>query len=489
MVKQIQTLYDYLYQMLISQFLNGTFQPGQPFPSQRVLCQRYNAGITTVRKVMKMLDEEGYVRTVKGQPSIVTYQASPETYAGFLVQGRDEIADAYKGLELLMPIFYREGARRCRAPELRLLHGLTDRISDHMEHEELYRQAHAFYAVLLRPLNNLLIMDLEVDSEHFLYTPYIPLPGTKNPFTLTAARLKNWMYDAVCQIEHRQFDDFYNKIVNDYRESAKRVDGYLHSLSRHIPAPPQVTREIHWFHTKGRSELYARLAMTIIRRIDSGEFDSQKYLPSIPRLMEEYGVMKNTASRAVSLLNHLGFARTLDKKGTVIAIKENTAGRENIDLAAPIIQERLTLFMNALQIISLTARNCAASFSSIPEDLLPFMERRLMYASDSRVSPLSIQPIMKCFVQMIPCHSLKNIFQQMEELIIWGYYLQAVDPVFSPDSCCAATAMKELAAALRTQDQAVIANAYGNAFTLVYEDVCRIVSQIPGCSCLLPDRQ
>lgn len=107
MVKQIQTLYDYLYQMLISQFLNGTFQPGQPFPSQRVLCQRYNAGITTVRKVMKMLDEEGYVRTVKGQPSIVTYQASPETYAGFLVQGRDEIADAYKGLELLMPIFYR----------------------------------------------------------------------------------------------------------------------------------------------------------------------------------------------------------------------------------------------------------------------------------------------------------------------------------------------------------------------------------------------
>ncbi len=105
MVKQIQTLYDYLYQMLISQFLNGTFQPGQPFPSQRVLCQRYNAGITTVRKVMKMLDEEGYVRTVKGQPSIVTYQASPETYAGFLVQGRDEIADAYKGLELLMPIF------------------------------------------------------------------------------------------------------------------------------------------------------------------------------------------------------------------------------------------------------------------------------------------------------------------------------------------------------------------------------------------------
>ena len=148
MVKQIQTLYDYLYQMLISQFLNGTFRPGQPFPSQRVLCQRYNAGITTVRKVMKMLDEEGYVRTVKGQPSIVTYQASPETYAGFLVQGRDEIADAYKGLELLMPIFYREGARRCRGPELRLLHGLTDRISDHKRHGPADKVPHAPYGLI-----------------------------------------------------------------------------------------------------------------------------------------------------------------------------------------------------------------------------------------------------------------------------------------------------------------------------------------------------
>ena len=77
----------------------------------------------------------------------------------------------------------------------------------------------------------------------------------------------------------------------------------------------------------------------------------------------------------------------------------------------------------------------------------------------------------------------------MEELIIWGYYLQAVDPVFSPESCCAATAMKELAGALRNPDQAGLAKGLGKAFTLVYEDGCRIVSPIPGCSCLLPDRQ
>ena len=122
MVKQIQTLYDYLYQMLISQFLNGTFQPGQPFPSQRVLCQRYNAGITTVRKVMKMLDEEGYVRTVKGQPSIVTYQASPETYAGFLVPVSYTHLDVYKRQ---LPFPRASALPACRMPPAAQYHPLS----------------------------------------------------------------------------------------------------------------------------------------------------------------------------------------------------------------------------------------------------------------------------------------------------------------------------------------------------------------------------
>ena len=92
-----QQLYQYLYQTITTQICNGTFIYGQEFPSQREICQRYNAGITTVRKVMKLLAEEGYIRTAQGQPSVVTYRTSKEAHAEFLVQNREEIADAYKG--------------------------------------------------------------------------------------------------------------------------------------------------------------------------------------------------------------------------------------------------------------------------------------------------------------------------------------------------------------------------------------------------------
>lgn len=106
---------------------------------------------------------------------------------------------------------------------------------------------------------------------------------------------------------------------------------------------------------KGHSELYARLAMTIVCSIVTGEFDNEQYLPSIPKLMEEYGITKNTARRALSLLNSLGIAQTIDKKGSVITAEGDT------------------------------------SIAFIPDGLGCFLENRLLTAPEDRISPLSFQ--------------------------------------------------------------------------------------------------
>ena len=166
-----QQLYQYLYQTITTQICNGTFICGQEFPSQREICQRYNAGITTVRKVMKLLAEEGYIRTAQGQPSVVTYRTSKEAHAEFLVQNREEIADAYKGLGLLMPILYREGAKRCNESDLYWLDKILNHISEQMELPDHYQLANAFFTALLRPLKNQLIIDLEFDSRKLSSRP------------------------------------------------------------------------------------------------------------------------------------------------------------------------------------------------------------------------------------------------------------------------------------------------------------------------------
>ena len=232
-MKQSQNLYEYTLQILKIQFLSGAYMPGQIFPSQRELCMQYNVGITTIRKVLKILNQEGYIHTAQGQPSIVTCQTSEKKYISFLVKRRRGIADAYKGLELLMPVLYREGAKRCGESEFKYFRNLLGEISEQMSLASLYKQANLFMTALLRPLNNQLIMDLELDSENYLHIPYIPIPGMENPFALSAERLKVWMQNAIHQIENRQFEEFHDGTSLLYRASAERVDHYLCALSRY----------------------------------------------------------------------------------------------------------------------------------------------------------------------------------------------------------------------------------------------------------------
>ena len=477
-----QQLYQYLYQTITTQICNGTFIYGQEFPSQREICQRYNAGITTVRKVMKLLAEEGYIRTAQGQPSVVTYRTSKEAHAEFLVQNREEIADAYKGLGVLMPILYREGAKRCNESDLYWLDKILNHISEQMELPDHYQLANAFFTALLRPLKNQLIIDLEFDSENYLHVPFVPIPGIDNPFATTFERTKTLFSKAIIQIKQKQFDDFYADASKLYRDSGERVDNYLYALGKYTESNSNKNEDIRWFRIKGHSELYSRLAMTIVRRIIAGEFDNEPYLPSIPKLMEEYNITKNTARRAVSLLNSLGIAQTIDKKGSIITPEGYTSFKSELDLAEPVIQERLSFFLEALQIVALTARCCASSISFIPDSLGQPVESRLRTASDNRITPLSFQLRMNAFIQLLPYQSLKNIFRQLDDLLIWGHYMQAIDKSYYPDYSEIALAMEAVITALKTQRSDALPDAFSNAFALIYQDVCMVLSKLPSGS-------
>lgn len=477
-MRKNRNLYEYLYQSLVSRVLNGALLPGQAFPSQREICLQYNVGITTVRKVMKMLKNEGYIHTAQGRPAVVAYRASTDACIASLVQRRDEIADAYNGLCHLMPALYREGAKRCNDPELRKLRKIVDGVLPEMELGDLYRQANAFFTMLLSTLNNRLIMDLELDSENYLHVPYIPLPGLKNPFDLTAERLRAWLERAMKQIHQRQFESLHDSIKAFYRESAKRVDDYLCALSRHVSTQVQTKSEIRWFHTRERSDLYVWLAMTIIRRVIGGEFDNQKYISSISKLMEEYAVTKDTASRAVDLLNLLGFVRTIDKKGTVILLNEIPEEKGGVNLMEPVIQERLSAFLDAFQIISLTAYDCAASFPTVPESLPLLFEEKLRAVRGKRLSPVSFQLLMNCFIELMPYHSLKNIFKQLDEVLLWGHYLQFANHSFYPNPGNTTAAMSAVISAMKSQDATGLADAFDFAFSNIYRDICTVISHL-----------
>lgn len=478
-MQQNLPLYQYLYQSLVSQLECGVYLNGQTLPTQQQICRQYNLGITTVRKAMRLLESGGYVHTALGQPAIVTYAPPQASYIAALAARREAIADTYKGLGLLLPALYREGAKRCQEAEFRQMQKAIDDISDDTALPQLYRQANIFFRTVHLPLHNPLSLELELDAENFLQVPYIPLPNVDNPFFMSARQVKTWLQAAKDQIEQKQYDRFYDSVCRFYRKASQRVDQYFQALQNRSIRSAHPERNIRWFRVKGRSELYAHLAMTILRRIVGSEFDSQKFLPSLSKTMEEYGVTKETASRTFALLNALGVTETINKKGTVIVRGNPGGGACSVDFNNPVIRQRLLLFQSALQMILLTVHDCATALLPVPKDMAADIENKLNTVSSSRISPLSVQLLMDILIQLSPCHSLKNIYLQLNDFLIWGYYLFAIDESLYVNDGKTLQAMKDVAACLQGKGSAALPDILENAFSQIYQDIHTVVSCLP----------
>ena len=95
-------LYEMVYQSMLTQLYNGTLRCGHSLPSQQELCRQYNIGITTIRKVMRMLEENGFIRTASGKRAVVCFNDKDQAYISTLLRRRESISDVCRGLEILM---------------------------------------------------------------------------------------------------------------------------------------------------------------------------------------------------------------------------------------------------------------------------------------------------------------------------------------------------------------------------------------------------
>jgi GntR family transcriptional regulator len=72
-------LYLQLKDLLASQIVDHSLQPGDPLPSERQLCERFDVSRTTVREALRELNLMGLIRTVPGRGAFVTTQQSRVT--------------------------------------------------------------------------------------------------------------------------------------------------------------------------------------------------------------------------------------------------------------------------------------------------------------------------------------------------------------------------------------------------------------------------
>ena len=64
--------------------------------------------------------------------------------------------------------------------------------------------------------------------------------------------------------------------------------------------------------------VYLQVAALIRARIESGELQPRRPIPSVRHLVQEYGVADGTVKKAIDVLRQEGLVRSIQGKGTFV---------------------------------------------------------------------------------------------------------------------------------------------------------------------------
>ena len=333
-----------------------------------------------------------------------------------------------------------------------------------------YIQINQFLTEFLIPLNNPVILDLRSDMEHYAWIPYLSVSDMAYPYTLTEGYACSFLLHVLSLARQKQDRALSDCLQQIYRGMGKHAADYLDMLKEKCPEVPEKD-SYHWFSGKSRIPLYTVVARDLFKRTEMGEFDSRIYLPSVPQLMQEYGISKSTASNAIALLSDIGFVRILDKKGIV---RRKGEPLPPVRLDEKKIIDHIIMFLDILQILAICSnRLSSAAFSSLSPS--GKKEKAMLWSGypEPGSTALIVQILLHFLKKQIPYPCLQNILDQFDDILIWGHYMDRVKTQ-TAESKALTREMRRLFSklpdALLQNDEAVFTRIFSSIFIMLYQD-------------------
>ena len=121
MLKNKQTLFDYVYNDLCSQIKRGRLSYGDKLPSMSQLCELYHVGIRTVKDVMSALKKGGYIRTEERKAATVIYDrdnTDRDSAVQSVLRQKTAIIQTYETMALILPPIFALSALVCNAEKM-----------------------------------------------------------------------------------------------------------------------------------------------------------------------------------------------------------------------------------------------------------------------------------------------------------------------------------------------------------------------------------
>ena len=266
---------------------------------------------------------------------------------------------------------------------------------------------------LLRSSNNLLYNDLYNSLKTY---SKVTLAAPKNTLFKYAPETFSQLLAALqsndYQLVNKRFNDMYLSFSVSVNKYIRKV--YKKYQQAEIPEP---VYDYNWSAEKGRDHYYTQIARDLIDKIAASIYKPGTLLPYEAVLARNYKVSISTIRKSLALLNEIGFAETINTKGTIVRlpptfITANCMQNERY-------KKDTLIYLSALQLMSVIIKPVAVAAAGRID---PQTQKawRSEFGQPGKV-PLAL--IVNSLIELTELQPLRAILQETNKLLHWGYYL------------------------------------------------------------------
>lgn len=410
---QDSSMTDIIYDYFTSRILFGYFLPGDQLPSVGYTCRQFQVSALTVRAAFARMREEGYIETTQRKSSTVTFRPNErqeQWYRESFFSRKEGMDDICRHSDILFgPI----------APHY--LHKQNEasiqQIRSQLKKRKGYpaKQIIMFYGETMRELNNPLALNLYWEIVRYLRMPYLPQDAD---FDDTGAQAQEHMERMLELIEKGHTEKavtvmqaFNRDVILIFFQKMSAMMAEKRPME-HVPFKWQIYRE--------HPQLCYTLSAQMMADIDAGLYKQGEFLPSCQTLAQRYDVSLITMRRTLGLLNDIRVTETLNGIGTRV-ISDRHAGIPKLSLP---VRKSLLLFLQALQINTLTCKNVAVhTLSSL--DAADF--QALACEIQRNVEEHTVFQLGEVCLRFIgknsPSPFIREVYFQLYRISLWGHAL------------------------------------------------------------------
>lgn len=407
-------LYRSIYNKIVNRILIGSYPKGYQLASAQKMHARYGVGYTSIRRALRMLEEEQFIRQEARRRPTVIFDAEDEgcrrLRQSIFFSHLTAHADCYRAQPCVLPGLVCLGAR---APSPRLLRGLWALCSQPEEafatRYDLLCLVYAWQTLVVEQAGNALAADLFLQIHGFDELRFVALPpAALMPGEVPAAleTLRYW----TSLVERGALEDLHRMIRIFCLEAQSCLERAFRPLES-LPERQQAEQvEFSWYLHQTPAPLYQKIAFDLIRVACREGLAAGDALPGEAALIERYGVAAVTVRSAIALLSELGLARTVNGVGTLLT---GEAAR------GPQMEQWLRQSRESMQILA--ACSYALARQAAPE--LAGRAGALRGALAAR-SPRegALLWLLGQLVSALPGRTLTVVFEQLEAQCLFGLY-------------------------------------------------------------------